>query len=482
MRIRLSLVLLCMFFLLTEVYADQSGVYKENRSVSVNGAKKSIVIVWADLKDKRIRVDSVLAGGKVGTVGYIADMVKSATDTDGIAVAGINGTYLKAYSDQQPIGTIIQDGNVRHVGNIGSVVAFDENGARVEPLYVSIKGGIDGKWEFPDIWYPWNINHYYEGGSIDMLFDSFYAGPKPVHDFTAIEIDRGVVTKVSKGTFNIPAGGFLILTRFPETIAKFPVGQKADYMFKFYENDYSNVPSVKKPWDYSGVRTAIGAGPTLVQDGKIVLDAAKEGFTEAKIVTNAAQRSLVGVTEDGKLGIACIGGVTMSQLAEIAVQLGMKDAMNLDGGASSALYYKGAYIKEPGRKVSNALVIRQLYNDPINVQLNGRPLFFDTEPFIDKASGATLVPLRGIAEALGAVVGWDDVSSSVTILYNGKQIMLKPDSKTVYTDGAASEMKAPAVQHQSRLYVPVRTITELFGGNVSWDGEKSMVILQLGDK
>lgn len=141
----------------------------------------------------------------------------------------------------------------------------------------------------------------------------------------------------------------------------------------------------------------------------------------------------------------------------------------------------GAYIKEPGRKVSNALVIRQLYNDPINVQLNGKTLFFDTEPYIDKESGATLVPLRGIAEALGAMVGWDAATSSVTVRYNGKLISLKPDSKTVYMDGKPSEMKVPAVQRESRLYVPVRTITELSGGSVSWDGEKSMVILELGE-
>ncbi|HWQ30269.1 MAG TPA: hypothetical protein VN549_04690 [Negativicutes bacterium] len=140
MRRRLSLLLVCLLVLLMDVYADQSSVYKENRSVSVNGVKKNFVIVWADLKDKRIRVDSVLAGGKVGTVGYLAYMVKSATDIGGVAIAGINGTYLKACSDQQPIGTIIQYGEVRHVGNIGSVAAFDENGARVEPLYVSVKG------------------------------------------------------------------------------------------------------------------------------------------------------------------------------------------------------------------------------------------------------------------------------------------------------------------------------------------------------
>lgn len=31
--------------------------------------------------------------------------------------------------------------------------------------------------------------------------------------------------------------------------------------------------------------------------------------------------------------------------------------MNLDGGASSGLYYNGKYLTAPGRKISNALIV-----------------------------------------------------------------------------------------------------------------------------
>ncbi|WP_233432483.1 MULTISPECIES: phosphodiester glycosidase family protein [Thermoanaerobacterium] len=36
--------------------------------------------------------------------------------------------------------------------------------------------------------------------------------------------------------------------------------------------------------------------------------------------------------------------------------LGAYDAMNLDGGASSGIYFKGEYLTKPGRDLSNALI------------------------------------------------------------------------------------------------------------------------------
>jgi exopolysaccharide biosynthesis protein len=39
-------------------------------------------------------------------------------------------------------------------------------------------------------------------------------------------------------------------------------------------------------------------------------------------------------------------------------QAGAYQAMNLDGGASSGLYYNGKYLTTPGRQISNAIVVK----------------------------------------------------------------------------------------------------------------------------
>jgi exopolysaccharide biosynthesis protein len=64
----------------------------------------------------------------------------------------------------------------------------------------------------------------------------------------------------------------------------------------------------------------------------------------------------VGVTEDGWLLLATTTA-TVSQLARVMHALHAKDAMNLDGGASSGLWVRGKYLRRPGRAISNALLI-----------------------------------------------------------------------------------------------------------------------------
>lgn len=102
---------------------------------------------------------------------------------------------------------------------------------------------------------------------------------------------------------------------------------------------------------------ALQAGPRLVVDGKVAIDVKGEGFKDPKILTGGGARSALGLTRDHKLILLTTGGATIPQLAEIMKQAGAYQAMNLDGGASSGLYYKGKYLTTPGRKISNALVV-----------------------------------------------------------------------------------------------------------------------------
>lgn len=103
---------------------------------------------------------------------------------------------------------------------------------------------------------------------------------------------------------------------------------------------------------------AIQAGPRLVTDGKVSLDVRNEGFKDPKILTGGGARSAIGITKDHKLILLTTGGATIPQLAEIMKQAGAYQAMNLDGGASSGLFYNGSYLTAPGRKISNAILIK----------------------------------------------------------------------------------------------------------------------------
>lgn len=56
----------------------QSSVWKESRTVSYTGGSNNISVLWADLKDDKIRIDSVLAHGKIGATDALSSIVQSA--------------------------------------------------------------------------------------------------------------------------------------------------------------------------------------------------------------------------------------------------------------------------------------------------------------------------------------------------------------------------------------------------------------------
>lgn len=115
-----------------------------------------------------------------------------------------------------------------------------------------------------------------------------------------------------------------------------------------FKTHYTNFP----------VKGAVQAGPRLLADGKVSLNVKKEGFKDPKILTGGGARSALGITRDHKLILLTTGGATIPQLAEMMKQAGAYQAMNLDGGASSGLYYNGSYLTVPGRQISTAIVVK----------------------------------------------------------------------------------------------------------------------------
>ncbi|AET60069.1 hypothetical protein HPL003_16615 [Paenibacillus terrae HPL-003] len=117
-------------------------------------------------------------------------------------------------------------------------------------------------------------------------------------------------------------------------------------------------PAFEERLSEGNVEGALQAGPRLVTNGKVSLNVKAEGFKDPKILTGGGARSALGITQDHKLILLTTGGATIPQLAQIMKQAGAYQAMNLDGGASSGLYYNGSYLTTPGRQISNAIIVK----------------------------------------------------------------------------------------------------------------------------
>jgi uncharacterized protein YigE (DUF2233 family) len=119
-----------------------------------------------------------------------------------------------------------------------------------------------------------------------------------------------------------------------------------------------------RPWQ---PRAAMGAGPMLVRGGNVRVTAAEEVFFGTSIPATHP-RTAAGVTADGALVFVVVDGrqaqsrgADLNELARLMQQAGARDALNLDGGGSSALVVRGVRLNRPTggtveREVMNALV------------------------------------------------------------------------------------------------------------------------------
>lgn len=96
------------------------------------------------------------------------------------------------------------------------------------------------------------------------------------------------------------------------------------------------------------MQTAIGGGPVVLQNGKIMVTNNEERMFSGKAINDKHPRTAMGYTKDNKLIILVIEGrnpnahgATLTQEAQIFKDLGCVEALNLDGGGSSCLLING---------------------------------------------------------------------------------------------------------------------------------------------
>jgi len=117
--------------------------------------------------------------------------------------------------------------------------------------------------------------------------------------------------------------------------------------------------------------------------------------------------------------------------------------------------------------------IAQEEEKPISIIVDGNQVTFDSPPII--VDGRTLVPLRAIFESLEADVEWDSIERKVTSTRGDTTIVLYIGNREAYVNGESIIMDVPPRIINGRTLVPVRFITESFGGDVKWDGIERIV-------
>ncbi len=111
----------------------------------------------------------------------------------------------------------------------------------------------------------------------------------------------------------------------------------------------------------------------------------------------------------------------------------------------------------------------------IRLIMDGVLVQTDVAPYLH--NNRTLVPVRVIAERLGADVHWEQSTETVTIRRDEDVLILTIGSPEVYVNGRKYILDTEPLIRDKRTMVPIRFISERLGASVFWDEKTNTVYI-----
>jgi hypothetical protein len=334
---------------------------------------------------RRARVFASLAGETVGERGRPSSVARRLR-----AVAAVNGGYFDG--DGNPAGALAAGGRLlsEPVGGRAALV-LGARGAQVAPLFFEGAAQVGGQPVLLD-----GVNRIPgeipacggRGGDVPterpdaattctdpselVLFTPEWGGPTPRRGGSLDALVRGgvVVSLRSGGGTAVPPDGE-VLTATGDTR---PLLRGAGVGAAVVVDPRMRTPSLPLGVEAAGI---IGGGPRLLTRGRVRVRSSAEGFDPLSaplffgaFVSARHPRTLAGVRADGRLLLVTVdgrrpgwsAGVTLREAARVMRSLGAREALNLDGGGSTAMAVRGRTVNRPSdptgeRPVSDALVV-----------------------------------------------------------------------------------------------------------------------------
>jgi len=101
------------------------------------------------------------------------------------------------------------------------------------------------------------------------------------------------------------------------------------------------------------------------------------------------------------------------------------------------------------------------------VFVNGEKVEFDNPPLL--INSRTMMPVRAVFEKLGCTVEWLGDSETAVIMLGDLRVQIKQDTNYITKNDSYIFSDTAAINYNSRIYVPLRVISEAIGCNVSYN-------------
>ncbi len=320
-----------------------SGVTYKNIKRFLTSGWLNINVVTVDLSDPYVKLDLLMSPEGTSTRSDVKSMAQSSG-----AVAALNGDFFGTFTSTEnsnggyPIGLAMKSGSyvsTPYYENVlkNKFVTFSTDELK-QVLYsyvthtttllgsnssikISEINKVSSNYNYPIV-YNSNWGKYSVGSS------------EKFPNMVEMVVENGIVSQIrtSMPPVLIPENGYVV------TVNQSGAKQITD---NFQTGDYVQLDIKTKP-DLSGQDFAISGGTMLVKDGK-----------PAPITHNISglhPRSAIGTSADGRyLYMAAVDGrqviskgVKLEELANIMIEIGAHNAVNLDGGGSTTLVGRAA--------------------------------------------------------------------------------------------------------------------------------------------
>jgi hypothetical protein len=304
----------------------------------VNLGTERFPVVWLEVNPRKFGLTLKPMWASPDGLGGTAPLIQTAQRY--LAVAGINGGYFNR-NNRLPLGAIRRDSQWLSgpILNRGAIAWNDSGQFYFGRLTLEETLITANNKRLPILF----LNSGYIQSGIARYTPGWGATYTPLTDNEIIlVVQKDQITqqlpggKVGGTAVPIPQDGYLLTLRANAASAasQLPIGSAV------------SISSSTAPTDFSRYPHIIGAGPLLIQNRQIVLDAKAEKFSNAFIAEKAI-RSGICTTATGTLMIAAVHnraggyGPTLAEHAQLMQQMGCVDALNLDGGSSTSLYLGG---------------------------------------------------------------------------------------------------------------------------------------------
>lgn len=330
-------------------------------AIGTTSGNKSVHVVTVRPDDPRIRFEVGLPDTMLNHTADFAALAKAKG-----AQAAINANFFSAYAEiKDPVGHVMIDGELVYgqsgLTSVGITrdkrILFSQPGIFTHLFADGIRKNVmiaGGQIDY-SVWDSYEVNTRSQSATNAIVYTPRRGASVAItaagHVVTVRNGTISALTAVSPGMdMPIPADGFLVF--YGTNVTKnwvgdwdMDVGRTAALEHYLFKNTNPDFKLEDMQWMISG-------GPDLVVDGSAAPVSTSPTFSDARFTTSSAPRTAIGLLADGQLVLVATASAKISDMKEIMLALGCRQAVNLDGGGSCGMYWDGTTLMTPGRKLT----------------------------------------------------------------------------------------------------------------------------------